>query len=469
MGRNYHVVIIGGGFAGLAAADLLTRHKLAVLVVDENVHTGGQLLRKMLRSPGEVTLSEPDPLKRVGYRLVDRIHGQGLQLMNRAQVLGIYPERQLCIEDRLGRILDLKAEFIICATGAREKFLPFKGWTLPGVISTGAAQILIKSSGILPARETLIGGCGPLLIVLANEILMNNGRILSVLDQSLPRDKIGLLKLCRHHLPKLIEGARYFFKLLLSRVPVRQSTGIVEARGTHRLEAVVTARVDARGQAIAGTETTYQTDCLAIGYGFAPNIELPQQAGCAIEYHLEKGGWTVGVDDYMETSVENLYAAGETTGIAGAKKSYIEGKIAALSILQKLGIGDANARQRQLISLQRLWQHQRQYGKFLNLLCHIPAASYAAISDDTIICRCEDVTMGEIRKKLSNGFTTMGSLKKASRSGMGNCQGRICGPILHDILAAYTRKSPTQIGPLSIRPPIKAVPLEALANLDIDD
>ena len=171
----------------------------------------------------------------------------------------------------------------------------------------------------------------------------------------------------------------------------------------------------------------------------------------------------------METSVENLYAAGETTGIAGAKKSYIEGKIAALSILQKLGIGDTNARQRQLIPLQRLWQHQRQYGKFLNLLCHIPAASYAAISDDTIICRCEDVTMGEIRKKLSNGFTTMGSLKKASRSGMGNCQGRICGPILHDILAAYTRKSPTQIGPLSIRPPIKAVPLEALATLYIDD
>ncbi|GBC63239.1 FAD/NAD(P)-binding oxidoreductase [Desulfonema ishimotonii] len=462
--KSYDVVIIGGGLAGLAAADLLAGHRLRVLLLDENVHSGGQLLRKTALKPGRKTGSDPDRLKRIGFELRDRVCRKEIDIMRRGRVPGIWPDRQLWIEDDQGRVSDLTAEFIILATGAREKFLPFRGWTLPGVISTGAAQILMKSAGVLPARETLIAGLGPLIYILAGEILRNGGRASAVLDRAFPADKIALSPLWLHQIPKLAEGAICMARLLSSKVPLRQRTGIVEARGRRQLESVVTAKVDRDGRFVTGTETVYQTDTLAVGCGFTANTELPRMAGCDLEYRPEKGGWVTCVDDGLETSEKNIYAAGEITGIAGGGKSYVEGQMAALSILSRLGLGKADRIRRQFSALARAREHQVRFGAFLNTLCRISPASYAAIPDDTLICRCEDVTMGQIRQAIRSGAATPAALKKATRSGMGNCQGRTCGPVLHDILGACTPESSAPRGPLSVRAPVKPVNLGALAG-----
>jgi NAD(P)H-nitrite reductase large subunit len=238
---------------------------------------------------------------------------------------------------------------------------------------------------------------------------------------------------------------------------------IVEASGKTQLESVVAARASRDGRIISGTEIRYRTGCLAVGFGFAPNVELLLQAGCAAEYVSERGGWVVRVGNLLETSLENVFAAGEVTGIAGARKSMIEGRIAGLAILERLGC-PAPSTQHLLQGLARERLHELSYGAILNRMCRLRSDWVKGIPEQTVICRCEDVRMADIRKAMTDGFVTPGALRKACRCGLGNCQGRICSPIIRDILEAESRTEPGRIRAPSVRPPIKAVRLGALAK-----
>jgi NAD(P)H-nitrite reductase large subunit len=210
---------------------------------------------------------------------------------------------------------------------------------------------------------------------------------------------------------------------------------------------------------IPGTEFTVAADVLTVGHGFTPNLELPVQAGCALAYKKSRGGWVVQVNSCLESSVESVYVPGEPTGIAGAQSACLQGQIAALAILEKMNQTKRNffsARREKLIVQDR---HHAAYAAFFNRLCQVPGEAYAAIPDDTVICRCEDITMGTIRNRIAQGFDTMSSLKKASRGGMGRCQGRICGPVIFDIIMALTPASPDKIGYTLARAPVKTVPV----------
>lgn len=469
MNERYQVIIVGSGMAGLAAADLLGQHGLRVLVVDDNAHPGGQFLRQPSHFVGHPGRFEADPLKRRGLRLAQGLRGASVRFVNSAQVLGIFPERTLLVEHGNGHVSEYRADALILATGARERQLPFKGWTLPGVMATGAAQILIKSSGILPAKKTLIGGLGPLMLVLATQILTGGGKVQALLDQSTVLQKIMVIGAGPAIGFKLLEGALHLARLTAARVPTHQGVRIVEARGHGRLESVVWARADATGRIISGTEKIYSTQALAMGYGFTPNVELPQQAGCSLSYAAHKGGWAVDVDAAMATTVPDIYAVGETTGIAGAGKSFIEGRIAAGEILFRMGRLERRRYDAHMRPLQRFRQQQVRYGRFLNQLCRIPPDCYAEIPDGTIICRCEEIHMGDIRRQLAHGFATIHGIKRATRCTMGNCQGRTCGPILSDIIGAFTQRPPAAAGWVSARAPIKPVALGALARMSTGD
>jgi len=463
MSRTCDVAIVGAGFAGLAAADVLAGSGLDVRVFDENPHVGGQLLRRPSGTSHGPGGFEFDGIRRSGLRLVGRVARRGVKVEGGTQVLGLFPGQTLLVEDRDGRVSEVTARCVLCAAGARETYLPFKGWTLPGVISTGSAQILIKSSGMLPAKETLIGGLGPLQFVLAREIVRYGGKVLALLDHGGVADKIGLMRMLPRNLPKLLDGAWIMASLALSGVRVRLRMRILEASGKTRLESVVAARAGGDGQIISGTETRYPTECLAVGFGFAPNIELLIQAGSAAEHLPDRGGWVARVGDLLETSVDNVFAAGEVTGIAGARKSMIEGRIAGLAIRERLGY-PAPGTSRLLLDLARERRSELRYGAVLNRMCRLPEDWVKSIPEETIICRCEDVRMADIRKALADGFATPGALRRACRCGLGNCQGRICGPIIRDILEAETKSGPGRIGTPSVRPPIKAVRLGALAG-----
>ncbi|MEJ2640085.1 MAG: FAD-dependent oxidoreductase [Desulfosarcinaceae bacterium] len=435
MAEVHHVIIVGSGIAGLAAADLLSAHGLRVLVVDDNACSGGQLLRQPIYGKKPNSGFEPDRIKRRGSRLSTALKHSRVEMLQNAQVLGIYPENTLLVEAPPGRVSEYGARAVVLTTGARERQVPFKGWTLPGVISTGGAQILMKGSGILPGAKPLIAGCGPLLFVVAAEILAKGGKVMGILDLSSAAKKLNVFGAGPAIGSKLLEGALCLARLAAARVPLWQRRRVVEARGSRCLEAVVAARVDARGRVRPGTERVYPVDTLAMGHGFAPNIELPLQAGCRVRYADAAGGWHVAVNAAMQTSVAGIHAVGETTGIGGGGKSLVEGRLAAWHILKAMGRVKPAAHRRHVATLER----RRR--------------------------RCEEIRLGEIRRAMGNGFTTLDGLKRATRCGMGLCQGRTCGPILIDLLRHVGRGCPEVIGPPSSRAPVKTVTLGALARM----
>ena len=465
MNSKRHVIIVGLGLAGLSAARVLSGRGLDILLMDENISPGGQYLRRISRDLGVDSKRTSEHLKRVGYRLVNELDQGGMTVSQSTQILGVEDDGLIWAMGQDGRIEKHHGEHIILATGARERFLPFPGWTMPGVISTGAAQILIKSAGMLPGRKHLVGRVGPLPLAVAGEISSAKGHVSAYWNQASWSHQLRLLSGCRKHLSKLMLGTKYLSQLIVSRTPVRHCCKVKNAEGNGVLNQAVLTKIDREGHSIDGSEKAYEVDCLAVGYGFVPNLELAMLAGCELEYDVFKGGWIAKVNDTLQCSVPSIIAAGELTGIAGAEKSLIEGQLAGLVVARKFDTLRNGNYQKKLIRLQKRRQREMAFGGFFNTICKTPTGMLKDLPDSTIICRCEDITIGHIRQQIQNGFTTLDAIKKATNSGMGNCQGRTCGPILQDILGVYASLGPEKLLPFSIRSPIKPVNLSALAEL----
>jgi NADPH-dependent 2,4-dienoyl-CoA reductase/sulfur reductase-like enzyme len=455
------VAIVGGGLAGAAAAGLLSRHGIRVLILDDNLRLGGQYLRGGRQAGAGWT----EFFKRRGLSLIDALAQSPVDVRTRAEVLGIEPGYELLAADGNEELFSVRAGTVLLATGARERFIPFQGWTLPGVMATGAAQILIKQSGILPARRTVVAGAGLFLNAVAGDIRKNGGEVPAILDampffKRVPR-RLSFRDTCRSSL----QGGALLARLLLGGVQIRNSTRILEARGAGGLNEVVAGRIDRCGAVIAGSETVHSADGLAVGYGFAANTELAQLAGCGLACDATLGGWVVKVDEDLATDVDGIFAAGEITAIGGAAKSLTEGRIAGYSILRRMGVLGVHE---ELAALKKARRQQLAFARYFNAQYIFPRAQLERhirdLADDVPLCRCEDVTLGDVRRAVAEGFDTPSGVKKATRCGMGICQGSTCKTILLDVLAALTGKPLARIPLPSVRMPVKPIYLGTLAG-----
>jgi NADPH-dependent 2,4-dienoyl-CoA reductase/sulfur reductase-like enzyme len=458
------VAIVGGGPAGAAAAEMLGAHGVRVLILDDHSHPGGQYLRG---GPAAGPLPA-DAARRRSQKLMDRLERIPVDIRRRTEVLGIEPGPVLLASDAGGKLFTVKAACLLLATGARERFIPFKGWTLPGVLATGAAQILIKQSGILPARETLVAGAGLFPTAVAGDILKSGGRVPAVLDEMPLSLKIPPARIAAGHFPTLFQGAAIMGRLLFSGTTLRSCTRIVEARGGGRLREVVAARVDRRGAVVAGSEEVFPVECLAVGFGFSPNIELAQLAGCDLAHNAGLGGWVVKVDEDLETSVAGVFAAGEITAVGGAAKSLTEGRLAGLAILGRLGRRAPAEAAPEAVRLKTTRRRQLAFARWFNAQHYVSPdrlkAVYSGLADEVPVCRCEDVGIGALRRAVEEGLSTPAGVKKATRCGMGICQGSTCKAILLDALTVLTGRPPTHFPPPSVRMPVKPVYLGTLAG-----
>jgi len=458
------VAIVGGGIAGAAAAEVLSRHGVRVMILDENQRPGGQYLRggRHARS------GWPDRVERQGLNLIDRLGKSPVDVRRRTDVLGIDAGLELLAADARGEVFAIKPAFLLLATGARERFVPFKGWTLPGVLATGAVQILIKQSGILPARSTLVAGAGLFPTAVACDIRKNGGRVQAVFDEMPLSLRIPPPGLLAGHFLKFLQGGVLLARLLRAGVVVRNRTRIVEARGDGRLREVVSARVDRCGNVIPGSAKAHPAECLGVGFGFTANIELAQLAGCGLAFNASLGGWVVKVNEDLETGVDGIWAAGEITAVGGAAKSLVEGRLAGFSILRRMGLLKTRKAAEAMARLKRSRQRQLAFARYFNAQSTLPRERFAAIvqslPDEVPVCRCEDVTLGGVRKAIAEGFHTPAAVKKATRCGMGICQGGTCRDILLDVLAALTGKPLAHIPLPSVRMPIRPVYLGTLAG-----
>lgn len=453
------VVVCGAGPAGLAAAAVLERTGLRIRLLDENPGPGGQLLRRSPKPAG----GDLDRTRRQGLRLLGQGAAKGIRGEPLRRVIGIFADREVLTVDAHEHLIRLRPRAVILATGARERYLPFAGWTLPGVMGAGAAQILAKTHGISPARRLAVAGAGPLLYAAAADAMAMGTQVLAVLDQSGWREQLKLAQaLCRQP-TKLLQGVAYLIRLQLRGARMRRGWRVAAAAGHGRLERVVALRSDAAGRP-TGETTVFAADGLAIGWGLVPNLELAQQAGCRLIHDAHRGGWVVDTDQRLETSVPNIFAAGEVTGVGGGAKAMVEGEMAAFSLLDSLGGRSGRQAAPRRRRLDRLRRRELSLGRALAAATRVPPEALTGIPDDTVVCRCEDVTMGEIRRAVFSGADSLQALKRTLRLGMGICQGRTCGPIVLDLLALLTRQPPATLAPFAARAPIKPVTLGALAE-----
>jgi NADPH-dependent 2,4-dienoyl-CoA reductase/sulfur reductase-like enzyme len=411
---SFDVLVIGAGPAGLAAALSAVESGARVGLVDDNPAPGGQIWRGADRAP-----DAPGAPWRASLR------ASAVTVLPGTRIVAPLDDRRLLAESATGAAV-LGYGRLILATGARELFLPFPGWTLPGVMGAGGLQALVKGGLPIAGRRVVVAGSGPLLLAVAAYLKRHGARVLLIAEQT-PWAKLvpfGIHLLMQGD--KLRQGAG--FGWTLAGTPFRTDCWVTQAHGRERLEAV-SVRRGARTERIA-------CDYLACGFGLLPNVELAAALGCAIR------GGAVRVDRRQQTSRAGVYCAGEATGVGGVDLALVEGRIAALAATDR-------------------WDAARPYlaeraraRRFAARLAHTfaPRPELRALPQtDTLVCRCEDVPYGELQAQGS-----WRSAKLHTRCGMGPCQGRVCGGATA-FLFGWTQDS--------VRPPVAPTSIASLAQI----
>jgi NAD(P)H-nitrite reductase large subunit len=343
----------------------------------------------------------------------------------------------------------VRADAVLLATGGYEMVLPFPGWTLPGVVTAGGAQAMLKGGLVVPGRRAVVAGTGPLLLPVATGLAAAGVEVAALVESADPKALLRRSLALAAQPGKVAEGVRYGARLLRHHVKLLPRHTVVAAHGEERLDAVTVAALDTHGRVRPGTERRVPCDTLAVGHGMLPHIDLAESLGCRIE------GLNVAVDDEQRTDVPGVWAAGETTGIGGAALSLAEGHIAGRSAAARLTgtRPDPHAWVRAAKSRTRA----REFFAALDTVCAPPAHWTEQVTDDTVVCRCEEVTAGAVRNAVDElGAGDVRTVKLLTRAGMGWCQGRMCEPAV----AGLTGCEQTSARRLLARP----VPLGVLAG-----
>ena len=416
------VAVIGAGPAGIAAATRAAESGLRVVVLDRGLETGGQIWRHM--SGG--------PVPRIAQHWIAQLSRSGAQVIHGTSVVDVQHEDAEfeILADSSGSALCVRAGRIILATGARELFIPFDGWTLPGVMGIGGAQALLKSGASFAGKRVIVAGSGPLMLPVAASLANSGAKLILVAEQA-RRSAVMRFAAGLWRSPALVaQAARYRARFLSTSYST--GTWVTAAHGADRLESVTVTN---------GRRTWREAvDVLCTGYGLVPNIELARLLGC------ETRDGAIAVDAQQRTTVANVLAVGEATGIGGEPLSLIEGEIAGSVVSPRARISDALLRKRAALEIAA----RRMLDAFAlrQELRSLPTAG-------TIVCRCEDVSYGAVKDAVCAR-----QAKLYTRVGMGPCQGRTCMPGL-DFLLAWQ--------PDTVRPPIEPALVSVLSSELADD
>jgi NADPH-dependent 2,4-dienoyl-CoA reductase/sulfur reductase-like enzyme len=422
MMRKAEVVVIGAGPAGIAAATAAAKHGRSTIVLDDNPAVGGQIWRGF-----EEKQSKGDEAKR---KALAALQSSGAEILLGRRVVDAPRQGilRVVVETADGAMSESIAwDRLILATGARERFLPFPGWTLPGVFGAGGLQALVKGGFSVEGKRVVIAGTGPLLLAVGAHLRQYGAKVVSIAEQASLGQLLPFALSLWSSPGKLLEGARY--RAALGSVPYRTGCWPVSVEGDASVRAVH----------LTDGRRTWSEPCdlLACGFHLVPNTELAALLGCRFR------GDFVEVDRQQRTSVANVFCAGEPTGIAGLDAALVQGEIAGLIAADEMAKASAlfQRRNTQLAFARRLKSAFRLRPELRSLA-----------APDTIVCRCEDVRYSQLQER-----TSWTEAKLATRCGMGPCQGRICGPAVQTLF--QWRLS-------SVRPPIFPVPLSVF---DEDD
>jgi thioredoxin reductase len=397
------LVVIGGGPAGLSAALAAADAGVQVTLVEGNRTLGGQYYRQPATGPGTL----PAHLARADDH-------PNIELLLGSPVWGAY--------DRTFHLLGgqrVSASAIVVATGATELTYPFPGWDLPGVVTAGAAQALLKGQDTLVGRRVVVAGSGPFLLPVAAGLAAAGADVAGLFEAT--RLHPTALTAARHG-RRLTEAAGYLKTLSGKGIRLRTGRAVVACLGADRVERAVVARVDRDWRPVPGSEQMLAVDAVCVSFGFVPALELPRALGCR---EVDGAVWH---DDRQATDIPGVFVAGETTGIGGVRLAEAEGTVAGLAAARYLGHAAESG------DTTRAMGKERRFAQLLPRLYPRRAGWLDWLEPDTVFCRCEETPWAAIEAALETGAVDARAVKALSRCGMGYCQGRVCGPPLTEAL-----------------------------------
>ncbi|MCY4451324.1 MAG: NAD(P)/FAD-dependent oxidoreductase [Immundisolibacterales bacterium] len=377
-----------------------------------------------------------------------------------------------------GGVRSVFAAAIVLCPGATERVVPFPGWTLPGVIGLAAATVLLKSQRLLPGRRVVVAGAGPLVPAVAATIVKAGGTVAAVADLGGRSDWLRTLPRLAA-MPRLLgRGAGWVVRIAGARVPVLFRHAIRSAEGRGELEAVTIAPIDANGtwrrEAGDWPGRRIAADALAVGHGLAPATEIGRLLRVRHRFSRAEGGWRPVTDDWGRTSLSRCYVAGDGAGVFGAAAAVQSGRLAGGAAAVDAGRIDPGAVAARARRLRRTRNRAARFGAAMSRLAALRPAMVESIPAGTVVCRCEDVIRQRIEDAIAQGAVEVNQLKHFTRCGMGPCQGRTCGEVVAELLAARIADDPDEgrraAGQWTGRAPLRPITMDDLAGrFDYDD
>lgn len=463
MKNRYDAVIIGSGPAGLACGTVLADKGLSVALLDEQAAPGGQIYRNITKaSPKQHAVLGPDYT--AGLELVQAFQKTSVDYLPQARVWQAESNGDVYYS-HLDKSNKVHGEYLVISTGAMERPVPFPGWTLPGVMTCGGMSNLFKDSSLSPQKTVILAGSGPLLWLVAEHMLALKTPIAAILDTTPMAQVIPAMK----HLPKALRRFGYMMKGVKmiadvhiharkAKVPIYRNVTSLRAEGESRL-----TRVKAN---CGMKEMVFEASTLMVSEGVIPNVALLRQIGCQHTWDPVQRYWYPKVEEDGRSNLPTVFVAGDGNFVHGAKSAELKGRLTAYTIAYEMHRISRDEYETLSSAVKKELEVELCPRPFIDAM-YAPRKDLYTISDTTVVCRCEGVTAGRIRDLVEEGYTDHNEIKAIIRCGMGPCQGRMCGPAVMELICAGTKVAPEKIRQHRLRPPIKPVSLQELANAEI--
>jgi len=467
---SHDLLVIGGGPAGLSAALKSSKHGVKTAIIEERITLGGQIFKRLgvgFKGPSAASLGK-DYAR--GAELISAIEKSNVEVFDSTQVVSIEDSIVYTTHPIFGTRA-FKYKNLIIAPGAYDRPVVFPGWTLPGVMTAGAVQTLVKTQQLSPGKKILFAGSGPLALAFSAQLLELGAPVCKVLESSHPPRLSELLRLTASlsgNWNLISDAIRYRSILLKKSIPFKYRRLVVKAEGQGRVESVTHCKVDQEWRPIKGTEEVESVDLLCVGYGFFPSHEIFRFLGCSFVYDENQGGFKVEKDQWGETSVPGIFAAGDGTGVTGSYSAIAQGALAGLKVaflhgnLNELQLRDlANSYIREL-------SNRNRFQKALNHMFDVRPGIYELADDQTIVCRCESVKKSGIDSVIES-TSDISVVKAYTRAGMGLCQGRNCQRQIAAMISKRHELPFSEIPFATPRFPFKPVEIGLIADGSIRD
>jgi NADPH-dependent 2,4-dienoyl-CoA reductase/sulfur reductase-like enzyme len=432
------LLVVGGGIGGMSAAAVAAEAGASVILLDERAQPGGQFCKQPTPVHVCPDRDSVDVQMKMGRQLIERNTKAGVEIITQAEVWAGFPQRNVLAASN-GHTRFFCPDRLIVATGGYERGLPLPGWTLPGVMTTGAAQTLLRTYRVIPGKRILIAGNGPFNIQVALELEKAGATIVAVAESAHRpglQSLTALYDMYRGSRQLLFDGMRYIRDLKRRRIPILYSHHLVSVE---QIDSGLLAQLGSSTDENHQPSSSFDVDVICMGYGFLPSNALLRALGCNHHYDQSRKQLIVERSVDFETTVPKVYAVGDCAGLGGAHAAREEGVIAGIHAAESLGHHPKeNLLKEKISSRIKLTQHRRFQSGLWRLFSALKPNTDLA-KPDTEVCRCESVTLSQIHAAIQFGCSSIGAVKQQTRAGMGRCQGRYCAPILAELLAVESR------------------------------